>query len=254
MTTENVKQRRILIINYVGTKNEKNAGNPVISFGAHTEGQEDQKGGYECWGNDLVNMVVKDARLDCEVTFVPRGDDIIQRVTQMFDKDGKEIRPKRQGPGRGSYGGGGGKSDYQARIEVISAEGRAAFAGLVELVKVDKLPEGDLPKVLAWGRKKLSGSDNVAPVPAQPVTQSAGNETKPGKDDTKTPSGESVKKNLVNKETLAAMAAVIKEKGYDAEEVKASISSKCKVDQPGEMTQPQAEGFLKTLENGSWKK
>ncbi len=167
MTQQNPKQRRMLIVTSVGRKNEPSAGNPVISFSAHIEGDENQKGGYETWGTELVPLIVVEACLDCEVSFVPKGQDIVQRVTQIFDRHGNPVRQPQRRPG-GGYSGG--KSDSQVALEITSSEGQSAYNGIIELIKTNtiELTHEQAKTALEYAEKKMKDGMQPFPAPTQP--------------------------------------------------------------------------------------
>lgn len=151
------KEKATLIVTSVGSKREPSPGNPVITFSAHKEGEEAARG-YETWGNELVDLVVKDAKLICEINQIQKGDSTIYRVTQMFDASGNPIRQaRRRSSSGGSYYG---KSDEQVRIERLSIEGQTAYNGIIELMKAQVLTKEDkeAKTALEFAEKKMRAS------------------------------------------------------------------------------------------------
>ncbi|GAH06155.1 unnamed protein product, partial [marine sediment metagenome] len=84
------KEKATLIVTSAATARVYND-TPVISFKAHKEGETEERG-YETWGKELVDLVKPEAKLNCEVTHIQRADDVIHRITQMFDNQGNAIR------------------------------------------------------------------------------------------------------------------------------------------------------------------
>lgn len=119
MPEADTKERKILIV-----KNVANVGgkpeNPVVSFSAVTD-RDDAVRGYETWGKELVEAVKSGERLDCEVTYKKKGDDLINRVTQIWDAKGNPLRKSTR------------RSQSQNMQEVAAAfqEGAAMICGAV---------------------------------------------------------------------------------------------------------------------------
>lgn len=219
------------------------SGNPVVNFSARKEGEEGAAG-YETWGQELVDLVKKDARLDCEVTYIPKQDKIVNRVTQMFDAQGKPIRQPRQRAGGRSYG----KSDFQIMVERVSIEGQSAYNGVIELVKTGKTEGWTKEVETARQYAELKMREGMKPItmpkPApEPVSaRSAQAETEPKKTATET-------KEKISEETVEELRKLAKEKGY-TKETSAPLLKMFNVESAKDLTVPQGERLKELMEKG----
>lgn len=242
MTQAEKKERKVLIVDSVGRRNEPSAGNPVISFGAHEEGDETARKGYETWSAELVDMVVAGARLDCEITYKPKGEEVINRVTQMFDNKGNPIR---QGQKRAGGGGGGyGKSDYQVGIERTSIEGQTAYNGIIELLKAQTidLDHTQSKTAMEYGEKKMREGMKIVPAaaPSQPTVKVEPKSTAP-------PAAKQEAK--ITEEMINHLSQVAKEKGYKHTTIAPLITS-FGVDDVKDLTVAQGKQLLAKIEKG----
>lgn len=239
------KERAVLIVTSVGSKREPTAGNPVITFGAHKEGEE-ATAGYEVWGNDLVNLIVKDARLDCEVTHKQKGEQVTLRVTQMFDEKGNPIRQtQRRSDSRG--GGSYGKSDEQVRTERISIESQTAYNGIIELLKskVIELTHTQAVTALDYAEKKMRAGMAPAPIAKEPELK----EKTKAEPKTATPSAEDKPDPKVTEAMIEQFKKVATDKGY----TQATIDPLIKffgVQHANELTVSQGKQLLEKLKKG----
>ena len=250
MANEN-KERAILVITSVGSKREPTSGNPVVTFGAKKSG-DDTGAGYETWGNDLVDLIVKDAHLDCEVTFVQKGEQGINRVTQIFDEKGNPIRQvRRRSTDSRQYG----KSDYQVMLERISIEGQAAYNGIIELLKskIIDLEHNQAKVSLEYAEMKmmesmkpvLKSSDESTDVrsPSNTIDKKGKKPTKPA--EVSQPTTEAP----ISTEMLQELKQIASEKGYTTDLVKPLVLA-FGVQQAKELTETQGQKLMGKLKKG----
>jgi len=253
MAEDEKKERKVLIVTSVGTKREPSAGNPVITFGAHDEGDDSAKKGYETWGNDLVNHVVEGARLDCEITHKQKGDQLTLRITQMFDDKGNPIRQtQRRSGGSGSYG----KSDDQVRIERISIEGQTSYNGIIELLKakIIDLDHTQAKTSLEYAEKKMRASLMAEPTPKREEKEAAPRAKAPPVEEkeatTKPPPQPEAKSGAkISDAMIEQLKKAASEKGYK----KVTISPLVKffgVQQAKDLMESQGKELLEKIKKG----
>ncbi len=165
------KEKKTLTVTSIGSAGEYN-NNPVIQFAAVDQAGESK--GYETWGRELVDLVQKDAVLNAEVTCVQKGDQVTNRVTQMFDVQGKPIRPSQRRSG-GGYGAGSSPEDR------VSRDNQARAYIISDLWKSGKLEDNDsrVKKLLSWLDRMGETAPAPAPAPAQAAAKAAPPPTQP---------------------------------------------------------------------------
>lgn len=250
------KERVVLIVTSAAEPKEYN-NNKVINFAARKDG-ETTSAGYETWGEELVDLVKKDARLDCEITYVEKQDKTVNRVTQMFDAQGKAIKQNR----RSGSGGGGrsyGKSDYQIQLERVSIEGQTAFNGIIELMKADKLPGGDTPSsvgkrvsdlALEYAEIKLrAGMKAISP--PQPAQNTGPAKTTPKKAETKSDNmdPDHLFDNDISEADADNLRHLAQGKGYTKDTIMPLLKM-FGAQKISELTAPQGVKFKELLEKG----
>ncbi len=243
MPDEQEKERAVLIVVSAAEPREYN-NNPVVNFSARKDGEEGAAG-YETWGQELVDMVKKDARLDCEIKHIQKQDGMKNRVTQMFDAQGKPIRPPSQ---RGGGGGRqyGGKSDFQEQMEKVTAEGIAAYTGVIELIKTGKTEGWTKEVETARQYAEMKMREGMKPI-TMPQPAPAATKATPQKAAVKPADKKTVEK--ISDEFYEELLALAKDKGY-TKEVTTELLKKFSVGTAKEMTVPQGEQFKKLLEKG----
>lgn len=262
------KVRAKLVVTSVATARKVGENNVVQTFSAHIEGQEEKKG-YETWGQVLVDLVQPEAVLDCEITDIQKGEQTIHRVTQMFDAQGKPIRPSTRGGGKGG-GGYYGKTPEQLASERASIESQTAYNGIIELIKVNviNLEHNQAKTALDWAEKKMRATLNVralvqkeekAPAPQSAETKV---EAKPveAKPEEKAAAAEAAQpelepekpkeKTLLSEETRHKVAGIIAERNYDPMVIQAHILRVYKVGNSRELTEEQGLELLEWVEKG----
>jgi hypothetical protein len=237
------KERVVLVVTSVATEKEYQ-GNPVISFSAHKDGEE-HAAGYETWGRELVDQVKKDARLDCEVSYIQKGENTVNRVTQMFDAKGNPIRPPRQrSSGSRNYG----KSPEQVILERISIEGQSAYNGVIELIKSGKADEWDkqveTAKEYAEMKMRAGMKPVTLPQPAPAAEKKAEAKSKPPAEK-KTPApSPKITDSMVNQIRKAA-----KDKGY-TNLTWSRLLARFGVNKSDELTVAQGKELLAMIDKG----
>ncbi len=248
MAEQNPKERIVIIVDSVGNKREPSAGNPVINFSAHREDTKEGHG-YEAWGNDLVDLIVKDARLDCEVTTITKNDQVTYRVTQIWDENGKPVRETTRRQSRG----GTGKSDEQVRLEIVEREGEAAYAGVISLLSNKIItPTHDLAATaLDYAEAKMKaamGGSKPASKPAAKAEQKKPAE-KPAEKPAPAPKKETSDESPITEEMIEKLRKVATKMGYTRESSTALIKS-FGVDSVNKLNMKQAHELLEKIEKG----
>lgn len=251
MPSANEKRRTVIVVETVG-KSGGQAENPVINFSARDE--TNAQAGYEAWGKQFVDLIVKDAKLDCEITSVEnkqRPGELRNRVTQIW-VDGEPVRKS------SGYRSGGRsapeQSDAQVRAKIISSEGQTAFRGIIDMLAAGVI-EKDTPLVknaMDYALAKLTAGMNVNLTVQAPAPSSSGNGSKtapekkpPQRDDRKDPQVDP----LISKEKAEYILEIARKRGYTSITL-SPLLKYYEVDRITALTTPKANSLITKIEKG----
>lgn len=237
---EEKKERKILTITSVGTTKDIKIGNrdtKVIQFKA-TDAQGNELV-YEAWDKEQVEQVKVNANLDCDITHTEKDGQTSHKVTQMYNAEGKPIRPI---TGRGGASRYSGKSPEDRK----SIEDQVRAYIIADLWKSGLAPQNLLQKLTTW-LEKLGVAEPKADTEAM-------KQSPPAKEPplAKEPSAEPTvtKPKPITEPTLHNLADLVSERNYDTSYIHAYIMRIYKVDNARQLTEKDGQQLLEYLEKG----
>ena len=167
----NEKARKKLTVLSAGTAKDLKLGDRdarVIQFKAKDEAGNELV--YEAWDREQTDQVVVGVILDADIYTGEKDGQPVYKVVQMYDAEGKPIRPTKGGGAKGGKGGYGsyGKSPADLAMERRSFEGQTAFIHVMDLAKTMPI-EGEFKtsfdKALKWANVHLDDTMKPWPMP-----------------------------------------------------------------------------------------